>query len=287
MISSIADYQVLGPLGDDPDERLFLAVPPPRLGLAADRVAIKIQPGLMTPTQVQRATRELRIFAAVRSPFLVELYDAGQEGDRLFYAMEHPSLGTLAVPARVLTADEQLRAVAHAARGAHALHEAGIAHRNITPSRVLLHEEGAKLADLGMAKFIAAGLTLTQTPAVADIEYLDPAVLQGSTASRASDIWSLGVTLHWVMSGSQPMHPGLPGQQPLAAVRQVLNEPPMIASTVAPAVAAVIGAALSPDPAERPATAAELADRIDELRGGPVSGGPVPDGSAGRGREAS
>lgn len=265
-ITAIADYEIVGPLADGADEQLFMAVPPARLGLTADRVALKLLPGLITQSQVQRATRELRIFAAVKSPYLVALYDAGQDGDKLFYAMELPPLGTLAGPAHPLSDDEKLRAVAGAARGAHALHEAGIAHRNITPSRILLHADGAKLADLGMAKFIAAGMTLTQAPSVTDIEYLDPAVLQGAPASRASDIWSLAVCLHWAMSGGQPIHPGLPEQQPLAAVRQVLNEPPVISANIPGLLADLIRASLAPDPVDRPLTAADFADSVDRLR---------------------
>jgi serine/threonine protein kinase len=267
MISDVADYRIIEPLGGGDDEQLFAAVPPPRLGLLTDRVAIKVVFGLSDEKGVHRATDELRIFAAVDSPFLVHLYDAGQDDDALFYAMEYPVLGTLAAPVRPLSADESLLAVACACRGAHALHEAGIAHRNITPGRVLLHEPGAKLADLGMAKFISPGLTVSRMPDVTDVEYLDPAVIRGARPSRASDIWSLGVVLHFALSGGQSIHPGSVGQEPLAAIRQALNEPPLIADEVPASVASVIRMALAADPAERPATAADLASRIEALRG--------------------
>lgn len=267
MISQVADYRIIEALGGGDDEQLYAAVPPARLGLAADRVAVKVVRGLSDEKGVRRATDELRIFAAVNSPFLVQLYDAGQDDDALFYAMEYPVLGTLAAPARALSGDEALRAVADASRGAHALHEAGIAHRDITPSRVLLHEKGAKLADLGMAKFISPGLTVSRMPEVTDVEYLDPAVIRGGRPSRASDIWSLGVVLHFAVSGGQSIHPGSVGQEPVAAIRQVLSEPPLIRDDIPPAVAAVIAMALAADPAERPATAADLAARIDALRG--------------------
>jgi eukaryotic-like serine/threonine-protein kinase len=265
MITQVADYRILGPLGGGTEDRLFAAVAPPRLGLEADRVAIKIVDGLSSPEQVRRATDELRIFASVQSRYLVQLYDAGQEEDALFYSMEYPLLGSLAAPARALTASETLRAVSDAARGAHALHEAGIAHRNITPSRILLSEDGAKLADLGMAKFMSPGMTVTQTPDVGEIEYLDPAVIRGARPSRATDIWSLGVTLHWAMT-DQSIHPGLRTQQALMAVRQVLNEPPLIADTLRPDIAEIVRSTLAPDPADRPGTAAALASLIDAAR---------------------
>jgi serine/threonine protein kinase len=265
MIGQVADYRILGPLGEGTDDRLFAAVAPSRLGLTAERVAIKIVDGLTDADLVRRATDELRLFASVQSEYLVQLYDAGQDEGALFYSMEYPLLGSLAAPARTLTTGETLRAVSDAARGAHALHEAGIAHRNITPSRILLNEHGAKLADLGMAKFMSPGMTVTQTPDVANIEYLDPAVIRGARPSRASDIWSLGVTLHWAMTG-QSLHPGLRTQQALVAVRQVLNEPPLIADTLRLDIAEIVRSTLAPDPADRPATAAALASLIDGLQ---------------------
>ncbi len=267
MMSQVADYQILAPLGGGLEEQLYAAVPPARLGLSVDRVAVKVVRGLTDERGLRRATDELRTFAAVHSPYVVELFDAGQDDDALFYAMEYPALGTLAAPARPLSPDERLGAVADACRGAHALHEAGIAHRNITPTRVLLHEGGAKLTDLGMARFIAAGLTVSRMPDVADVDYLDPAVIRGARPSRASDIWSLGAVLHFAMSGGRSIHPGIEGREPLAAVRQVMNEPPLIADDIPDAVVAVIRAALAPDPADRPPTADDLATRIDELRG--------------------
>lgn len=267
MITELADYRILRPLGGGDEEQFFLAVPPPRLGLGEGPVAMKVVSGLADEEQVRRATNELRIFASVQSPYVVTLYDAGQDGDVLFYAMEYPSLGTLAEPARQLSYDERLRAVADASRGAHALHEAGIAHRNITPVRVLVDEGGAKLADLGLAKFISPGMTVTRAASIGDIEYLDPAVLRGERASRATDVWSLGVTLHWTLSDGEPIHPNIAGGDTLAVVRRVLNEPPQIAASLPDDARAVVGRALATDPAERYATALELAEAIDGLRG--------------------
>jgi serine/threonine protein kinase len=266
MITELADYRILRPLGGSDEEQFFLAVPPPRLGLGEGLVAMKVVSGLADEEQVRRATNELRIFASVQSPYVVTLYDAGQDADVLFYAMEFPALGTLAEPTRPLSFEERLRAVSDAARGAHALHEAGLAHRNITPVRILVGETGAKLAELGLAKFISPGMTVTRAASIGDIEYLDPAVLRGERASRATDVWSLGVTLHWTLSGGTPIHPDLPGGDTLAAVRRVLNEPPQIAASLSAEARAVIARALAGDPAERYLTAQELADAIDGLR---------------------
>ena len=82
--------------------------------------------------------------------------------------------------------------MAHAPRATHALHEAGIAHRDIKPANVLLYPGGAKLADLGLSHVLRPGVT---------IGYLDPCLIRGDRPSRASDIFSLGATLHYAVAG--------------------------------------------------------------------------------------
>ena len=64
----------------------------------------------------------------------------------------------------------------------------------------------------------------------------------------------------------QSLHPGLRTQQALVAVRQVLNEPPLIADTLRSDIAEIVRSTLAPDPADRPATAAALASLIDAVQ---------------------
>ncbi|MGO8877521.1 MAG: serine/threonine protein kinase [Acidimicrobiales bacterium] len=268
-MNRVADYEIVGSIPGDDREPLFTAIPPRRLGLSADRVLLKVVQITVGPRQLHRAAEELRILAAVKSPFLVELYDAGQDGDKLFYSLEHPAAGTLEAPTEPLGSDEKLAAVAAAARGAHALHEAGIAHRNIRPSCILLYASGAKLADLTMAKYLDAGTSVSVMPNVSDIEFVDPAIFTGEVPSRASDIWSLGATLHWVMSDGQLLHPGRADLDPFAAMRRVLTEPPLISPDLPGDLAGIVGRALARDPAERPATAEEFASDVTALVGAP------------------
>jgi eukaryotic-like serine/threonine-protein kinase len=261
----VADYTLLGDVEPDGDQELYAAVPPDRLGLTERRVLLRLVPAGGGAPQTRRAADELRMFAAVRSPHLVELYDAGQDGDWVFYAMEYPARGTLRRPTTELSQVERLGAVADAARGAHALHEAGIVHRNITPSNILLEAELAKLANLGMAKALDQAGSVSRFPNVDDIEYLDPTIMLGGSPSRATDTWSLGVVLHWTMSGGASLHPGRSSSDAFGAVRQVITEPPMISTELPADVEAVVRRALSPEIADRPSTAEALAREIDAL----------------------
>ncbi len=268
-MNRVADYELLSSVSGDERDRLYTARPPVRLGLASDRVLLKVVQIELAPRQLHRAAEELRILAAVESPHLVTLYDAGQDGDKLFYAMEHPSRGTLEDPDQPVGWDEKLTAVADASRGAHALHEAGIAHRNIRPSCILLYDTGAKLADLGMAKRLNADASVSQMPDVSDIEFLDPGLITGELPSRASDIWSLGASLHWAMSGGQRLHPRSADLDPFAAMRRLLTEPPLISPDLPAPLAALVARTLARDPADRPDTAEELASDIAALAGQP------------------
>lgn len=263
-MDGIADYRFVRSLGRGSHGEFFLAIPPPRLGLDVDHVGVKVMGGQSSEDGVRRAGRELQTFAQVRSPYLVALYDAGQEDLRFFYAMEYCPLGSLAAPARPLRPAEILHAVADAARATHDLHEAGIVHRGIKPANILLTETGAKLSDLGLARALTPGQSLTGLGPVEAVEYLDPGLLRGEQGSRATDIFSLAVTLHTALVGIS-VYGDLEGAEPLVAIRRVLTTRPQVSPTLGPAEAELIGACLDPDPSLRPKTAAELAARLDEL----------------------
>jgi eukaryotic-like serine/threonine-protein kinase len=261
----IADYEVVETLARPGAETYLLARPPARLGLHSDTVTIKIVDGRHEPDRFRRMSEELRVFAAVRSPYLVTLYDAGSDDGRLWYSMEHHPMGSLAEPARFLTIEQRMAAVADAARGAHALHEAGIAHRDVRPVNVLLGPEHAVLADLELARFLLPGRTVTSTAPVGELEYTDPALIRGERASRASDIWSLGLTLHRALA-QVSAYPGLnPESGALPAIRRILSGGPEISTRIDPGAAELIRACVAPDPSDRPATALALAEQIEAL----------------------
>jgi eukaryotic-like serine/threonine-protein kinase len=260
----IADYRFIRPLGAGSHGTFYLASPPRRLPVAAEFVAVKVLSGGSSEDVFRWAHRELAAFAAVSSPYLVTLYDAGQQGDEVYYSMEYLPGGSLAMPADPVDRATALRAVAHAARATHALHEAGIAHRDIKPGNVLLHAGGAKLTDLGLSHVLGPGATITRMGPTGDIGYLDPRLIQGDRPSRASDVFSLGATLHYAVTG-EGLYGPLPDADPMLTMRRVLSHPPVIAAGVDPDIGEVIAWAIAADPADRPGTALQLAERIEEL----------------------
>lgn len=263
-MKGIADYVFERPLGEGTQGKVFLARAPSRLALDDPHVAVKVLRLSAAGDELRRFARELRAFAGVQSDYLVRLHDAGQDGTALFYAMQYHERGSLAGPAEPLTPRVVVAAVADAARAAHDLHEAGMAHRGIKPSNVLLSsDDGARLADLSLAQTLSPGQTVTTMGGMESVEYTDPAVLRGGRAGRASDIWSLGCTLHAALTG-RSVYPGLPGSDPIVALRHLLSHPPAIDASVDGALREVIGACLAEDPADRPVTAGELSEILDE-----------------------
>jgi serine/threonine protein kinase len=261
--AAVADYEIVRLLGEGNHGRYYLARPPARLGLAEEFVALKVFGDRVGEQAYERGVRELRAFAAVRSPYLVRVFDAVLE-DSFVYAMEYFPLGSLAAPARPLPRPTVLAALEHAARAAHALHEAGLAHGDIKPANVLVADDGGgRLSDLGLARFLTPGSTLTGMGRASSVEYMDPDLLAGARPSRRTEVWALGATVHRALAGTG-LYGELPDAQPLLAIRRVLSSPPQVHPSLGPAEAALVRDCLAGGDA-RPATAAEVADRVARL----------------------
>jgi serine/threonine protein kinase len=262
-VQKIADYELVKSLGYGSHGQFFLARKPPRLPVDAEFVAVKVFAGTSTADTFRRATRELQAFAAVTSPHIVALYDAGRHDGVIYYSMEYLSGGSLASPASEVPLSDAARAVRDAALGVAAMHSAGLAHRAIKPANILLGDGVAKLSDLGLAHVMQPGVTLTGMGPVASIEYIDPDLLQGSPATQATDVWSLGVTLHRVLTGQGIYGADLPADDGLLALRKALVSEPRIAPGLPAAVTELIAACIGPAQA-RP-TAAEFAQQVDDI----------------------
>jgi len=258
----VADYELIKSLGEGNHGRFYLARPPRRIDLGVEFVAVKVFNGACSEDAFRRCVRELRAFASAESPYLATIYDAALDNEFL-YAMEYFPLGSLAMPARPLSHDHVLRAVEHAAHAVHALHEAGLAHRDVKPSNILLHEGGAKLSDLGLSQMLTPGMTVTAMGPTESVEFMHPTLLYGEPASRATDIWSLGATLHRALAKTS-LYGEIP-QDPLLAVRTVLRTKPHVAPELTEQEAELVLDCLA-EPGRQPATAEVVAERIAAIR---------------------
>jgi len=263
-VNGIADYEFVHLLGEGSHGSFWLARCPARLGRTDAYVAVKTFAHRADEGDFQRLVAELQRYAAVSSPQLAQLYDVGLQSDTLYYAGEYFPDGSLAQPARPFTRASVLAAITDAALAAHALHEAGIAHRSIKPGNVYIDGDRAKLGDIGLIQVLNPGQTITGLDHIGSIEYLAPELIQGQPASRATDVWALAATMHRVLT-ARSVYPDIPQGSLLQALRYLVSERPVLNDRLRDEERAVIEQALAVDPASRPATALEFAQIVGAI----------------------
>ena len=269
-MSLIAGYQTMEALGGGSHGQVHKAMPPERLGLGgAEPVALKVFDRATDHAEFERVVEEVKVYAAAASGCeqLAPMVDVGRHGERLYLAMAYYPMGSLASRRGEMNPIDVVKVMADAARGAHALHEAGMVHREIKPANVFLTGQSTGvLADLGLAHVVSPGQTVTGL-GVSSLATMEPGLVRGETSARASDIWSLGATLHWGLTG-HGVFANLPESNLIAALRHIMTATPDVQGDGLPEpVQAILRRCLAADRMERYSTAQELADDLDEVEG--------------------
>jgi len=214
----------------------------------------------------ERFLREYELVAHLEHPNIARIYDIGAADDHLFLAMEYFPGGDLRsrmrepLPWRVALG--YLRQLA-AALGA--LHEIGVLHRDVKPGNVLLRDDGSlAFIDFGLARQLGLESDITGEGAIFGTpHYMSPEQGHGQPLDERSDLYSLGVVLHEMLTGRKPYV----AETPLAVIYHHANT--AIPQLPGPAahLQPLLEALLAKRPTERTASAAEIVARIDELLG--------------------
>ena len=258
--SSVADYEVIRvlPLTGAGQAR-YLCRPPERLGVN--------DPVMITELAVDAAgwrdlTSQLSRLAGVGTDRLLAMYEVGPDLDAraagVYLVTEAAPGGSAADPTDPLDAAGRIRAVAEAARGAHALHEAGMVHGSVSGDSIFLTLRGAAL---GPPTFGRPPGEVARMRDWRSLVVLDPALLRGEEPSRSTDVWALAATLHQLLS-PRPLYAGIADDPGVTAVQRVLFTRPEIDPALPAEVRHTLAAFLSDDPGERPLTAEDFADRL-------------------------
>ncbi len=234
---------------------------------------------------LKRIQLEARVMAKLAHPHIVTVYDAGQVGNHFYFAMEYvPGIDLHRLieqsgPLPVAQASEYMR---QAALGLQHAHEHGLVHRDIKPSNLIVTEPvGApgsvlKVLDLGLARMTQtieqprSGEPLTHYGAfMGTPDFIAPEQAHDArTADFRSDLYSLGCTFYFVLTGQTPFT----GATPLAKLMQhQLNDPPSPESLrpdIPQAFSDVIRRLMAKRPVDRFASAAELATAIARIQAG-------------------
>jgi serine/threonine-protein kinase len=156
--------------------------------------------------------REARAAAAIEHPNAVTVYEVNQAGDVCYVAMELLEGGSLRDLVRAAGPMDLTRACLLCAEAAEALaaaHAAGVVHRDVKPANLMLSRSGrCKVVDFGLARLdeagAAAAAAVNGAENVGTPQFIAPEILQGAAASPASDVYSLGGTLFYLLTGRPP-----------------------------------------------------------------------------------
>ncbi len=245
--------------------------------LLGRQVAVKILHGQYAANEafVQRFRREAQAAANLSHANIVAVYDWGEDDDTYFIVMELVqgrnlrdvirSEGAL-LPRRVAEIGAEVCVAISAA------HNQGLVHRDIKPANVLLSPDGAvKVADFGIARAWDDSEHLTKTGSViGTASYFSPEQAQGKTADARSDIYSVGVVMYELLTGSPPFSGESPVAVALQHVQQQPQPPSELNPNVPPGLEAIALKAMAKDPAARYQSATEMVEDLDRLLAGQV-----------------
>lgn len=282
----LGKYRLLALLGKGGMSSVYLA----EHTVMKRRVAIKVLPHkkVHDASYLGRFHREAQAVASLDHPNIVRAYDVDAETDGSmeihFLVMEYvegKSLQELVVKKGPLSPKEAADYIRQAADGLEHAHAAGLVHRDIKPGNLLVDKNGTvKLLDLGLARFFndeENSLTVEHDEKVlGTADYLAPEqAVDSHTVDHRADLYSLGCTLFYLLTGSPPFNQGTLAQRLIA---HQTKEPPSISETrpdVPESLIALMKRLMSKKPEDRPETAAqasqEFADWLEGDAGKPAA----------------
>ncbi len=246
-------------------------------------VAIKLLPHAMAslPQLRQRFLREARTAAGLSHPHIVPIHTVEEHGDFVFFVMAYVDgetlrqrverTGPLTPRATMRMLQEVAWALAHA-------HKSGVVHRDVKPENIMLERatDRALVTDFGIA--VAGGGGRSADPdrgVVGTARYMSPEQACGEPVDARSDLYSLGATAFFALTGRAPFEaPTVP-----AVLAKHVTEPPprlpAVRSGIPDKLAAIVDRCLQKDPLERFQTGDDMARAVSEARGRELRAPPV------------
>ncbi len=265
----LAHYRVLSPLGAGAMGTVYESH-----DTALDRpVAVKVLNSEISEDEdiVRRFQREARAAARVNHPNLTHIYFVGETEGRYYFAMEllpGRNLEDRILEDGPMRLNQTLDVLIQAAKGLAAAHRAGVIHRDVKPSNImLLPSGGVKVTDFGLAKSLTGDMDVTGAGRIMGTpRYMSPEQCRGQNLDPRSDIYNLGLLGWFLLAGRHPFEGRTLGamlddqmNRPLPDVREHCPDLP-------PRVQKTLQRLAGKEREKRPADMSEVVELLEELR---------------------
>jgi len=221
------------------------------------------------PTLLDRFKQEIRLARRITHPNVLRTHDLGEFNGLRYLSMEFVkglTLKHLLESGEILPTPVGLRIAKQVCAGLAAAHEVGVIHRDVKPQNILIEPTGGlKIMDFGIARLTEdRGMTATGT-VIGTPDYMSPEQARGLPLDFRSDIYSTGVVLYEVFTGSLPFE----GDSPLAVVLKHVNDlPPLPQSKnprIEPKIAVIIMRCMEKEPAARFQSVSDLYESLAKV----------------------
>lgn len=232
-------------------------------------VAIKfyINRAQLNPEEKKRFVQEAQAAARLDHPNICTVYEFGDSNGQSFIAMTYIDGETLKqrINKRTLDISESISIIIQASKGLCEAHKAGIVHRDIKSSNIMITANNlVKILDFGVAKILEAPDITRKGSTLGTLAYMSPEQVEGKRVDNRTDIWSIGVLLYEMLCGKRPFH----GQE-FEIMREIVNKPPVAASQlnsfVPAALDEIISKCLQKDPNQRYQDLSELISDLNTV----------------------
>ncbi|WP_312880448.1 serine/threonine-protein kinase [Actinokineospora xionganensis] len=218
----------------------------------------------------ERVLREARTAGRLNDPAVVTVYDVVQESGATYIVMEliqAPTLSDVVKERGPLPADQVAKLADQLLSALDAAHQAGIVHRDVKPSNIMLAANGrVKLTDFGIAQSLDDPRLTSSGILIGSPSYMAPERIRGEEASASSDLWALGAVLFFAMEGYSPYERATTA----ATMHSILNEVPYLTRGQG-ALASVITGLMINTPQAR-LTSGQARGLLTHVQTGPVTG---------------
>ena len=217
---------------------------------------------------LERLRREARAAASLSHPHVVGVLDQGQDGHVAYLVMEYIKGHTLRDVLQEkggLSPRLALALIDPVIEGLAAAHSAGLIHRDVKPENVLIADDGRiKVGDFGLARAVTAATSTGSL--IGTVAYLAPELVLGEAADARSDIYSAGVMLYEMLTGTQPYSGEVPIQVAYKHVNAEIPAPSAAAPGLVSDLDELVQWCTAKDPEQRPVDGGALLSELRHIR---------------------